>query len=239
MANLVAVANSVLSIGNMVAPPSPPVDASDFAGATWTPIGGLATLGDLGVVQNFVTQSFIDTGFDQIVKGTRTGQEMSNVFAYDPNDPGQILLRQAIETCSNYEFKLEAGAGCIPTVTVTISVADPGVVTATGGHGLTVGSPVVFATTGTLPTGLTAGTTYYVIAAGFTATTFSVAATPGGAGIETTLAGSGTHTVTGQPAGATALFIGLPGEGTISGGDANTAQLQTYPIFVNSNVVRV
>lgn len=239
MANLVPVANSILYIGLRVAPPSPPVDASDFASATWTPIGGLATLGDLGITQNWVTQSFIDTGFDQTVKGTRGGQEMANVFAFDPNDQGQIKLRAAIEECSNYQFKLEAGAGCIPTATVTISVADPGVVTATEGHGLTIGSPVVFATDGALPTGLTAGTTYYVIAAGFTPTTFSVAATPGGAGIETTLAGSGTHTVTGQPAGATALFIGIPGEGTISGGDANTAQLQTYPIFVNTNVVRV
>lgn len=239
MANLVAVANSVLSIGNMVAPPSPPVDAAYFADAVWTPIGGLATLGDLGVTQNWVTQSFIDTGFDQTVKGTRAGQEMSNVFAYDANDAGQILLRAAIETCSNYQFKLEAGAGCIPTATVTISVDNPGVVTAATGHGLTIGSPVVFASTGTLPTGLTAGTTYYVIAAGFSSTAFSVAATPGGAGIGTTGAGSGVHTVTGQPAGATALFVGMAGEGTIGGGDANTAQLQTYPIFVNSNVVRV
>lgn len=239
MANLVSIAQSKLYIGLRVAPPDPPIDAADFAGATWTEIKGLATLGDLGITQSWVTQSFIDAGFDQTVKGTRAGQEMSNVFAYDPNDAGQIKLRTAIEECSNYQFKLEAGAGCIPTSDVTISVANPAVVTAAGGHGLTVGSPVVFATTGTLPTGLTAGTTYYVIAAGFTATTFSVAATPGGAGIQTTLAGSGTHTVTGQPAGATALFIGLPGEGTISGGDANTAQLQTYPIFVNSNVVRV
>lgn len=239
MANLVPVSGSVLSIGLRVASPNPPIKAADFSGTSWTAIGGLVTLGDLGITQNWVTQSFVDSGYDQTVKGTRAGNEMSNVFAYDANDSGQIKLRAAIEECTNYQFKLEAGAGCIPTSTVTISVADPGVVTATEGHGLTVGSPVVFATDGTLPTGLTAGTTYYVIAAGFTATAFSVAATPDGAGIETTLAGSGIHTVTGQPAGATALFIGMPGEGTISGGDANTAQLQTYPIFVNSNVVRV
>lgn len=239
MANLVPISGSVLSIGRRVASPSPPIDAADFVGATWTPIGGLATLGDLGITQNWVTQSFIDSGFDQTVKGTRAGQEMANVFAYDPNDPGQIKLRAAIEECTNYEFRLEAGAGCIPSSIATISVADPGVVTVASGHGFSVGSPVVFSSTITLPTGLTAGTTYYVIAAGFTATTFSVALTPGGAGIETTGAGSGVHTVTGQPAGATALFIGMPGEGTISGGDANTAQLQTYPIYVNSNVVRV
>lgn len=239
MANLVAIAQSKLYIGLRVAPPSPPLDASDFSSASWTEIGGLATIGDLGITQNWVTQSFIDTGFDQTVKGTRAGSEMANVFAYDANDAGQIKLRTAIEECGNYQFKLEAGAGCIPTATVTISVADPGVVTAAGGHGLTVGSPVVFATDGALPTGLTAGTTYYVISAGFSPTAFSVSATPGGSGIETTLVGSGIHTVTGQPAGATAMFVGIPGEGTIGGGDANTAALQTYPIYVNSNVVRV
>lgn len=239
MANLVAIAQSKLYIGLRVAPPSPPLDAADFSGAVWTEIGGLATIGDLGITQNWVTQSFIDTGFDQTVKGTRAGSEMSNVFSYDANDPGQIKLRTAIEECGNYQFKLEAGAGCIPSAIATISVADPGVVTVAGGHGLSVGSPVVFSSTGTLPTGLTTGTTYYVIAAGFTATAFSVALTPGGAGIKTTGAGSGVHTVTGQPAGATALFIGMPGEGSIGGGDANTAQLQTYPIYVNSNVVRV
>lgn len=239
MANLVAIAQSKLYIGLRVAPPSPPLDAADFSGAVWTEIGGLATIGDLGITQNWVTQSFIDTGFEQTVKGTRAGSEMSNTFAYDANDPGQIKLRTAIEECGNYQFKLEAGAGCIPTAEVTISNGASAVVTAAGGHGLTVGSPVVFATTGTLPTGLTAGTTYYVIAAGFSPTAFSVSATPGGAAINTSTVGTGTHTVTGQPAGATALFVGIPGEGTIGGGDANAAALQTYPIYVNSNVVRV
>lgn len=239
MANLVAVANSILYIGRRVAPPNPPIDAAAFAGAEWTPIKGLATLGELGVTQNWVEQDFIDSAFTQATKGTRTGNEMANVFAYDINDPGQIRLRQAIAECSNYEFKLEAGAGCIPTSTVAIPVAEPVTITAPNGHGLTVGSPVRFSTTGTLPTGLTTSLTYYVSSTGFSPTTFGVSLTLGGNRISTTMEGSGIHTVTGQPAGATALFIGIAGEGTFNGGDANTAQLQTYPIRVNSNVVRI
>lgn len=80
---------------------------------------------------------------------------------------------------------------------VTITNAPPGVVTwFTGMHGMTGGETIVFTTTGTLPTGLTAGTTYYVLAAGITTTTFRVSATAGGAAINTSSAGSGIHTGT-------------------------------------------
>jgi hypothetical protein len=87
----------------------------------------------------------------------------------------------------------------------TISVASPAVVTlanhgflGTGGSliGQNVYSPVVFA--GTVPTGLTAGTTYYVLNP--TANTFNVSATPGGAAINTT-AGTSSATVASALAG--------------------------------------
>ena len=76
----------------------------------------------------------------------------------------------------------------------SITNASPAVVNATG-HGLSVGDPVVFLTTGTLPTGLAVGTVYYVISAGFGANAFEVSATPGGAAIDTSSAGSGTHSI--------------------------------------------
>ena len=57
------------------------------------------------------------------------------------------------------------------------------------------GDQVVFSTTGSLPTGLTAGTAYYVV--NRTSTTFQVALTPGGVGINTSgVSQSGTHTAT-------------------------------------------
>lgn len=77
--------------------------------------------------------------------------------------------------------------------TVTISNASPGVVTYTA-HGLTAGAPLFLATTGALPTGLSAGTTYYVKTV-LTADTFTVASTPTGSAINTSSAGSGTHTI--------------------------------------------
>ncbi len=76
----------------------------------------------------------------------------------------------------------------------SISNASPGVVTYTS-HPFAANDPVVFSTSGSLPTGLTAGTVYYVKTV-LTANTFTVSATAGGAAINTSSAGSGTHSVT-------------------------------------------
>ena len=88
------------------------------------------------------------------------------------------------------------GAVADATSAVTMTIATPGVITWTA-HGLLAGDAVRFTTTGALPTGLVAGTTYYIAASPAPATdTFSVAATPGGAAIATTGTQSGTHTAT-------------------------------------------
>lgn len=88
------------------------------------------------------------------------------------------------------------------TSTCAISNASPGVVTVTNTN--VANEPVVFSTTGTLPSPLVAGTVYYVSATGLSGSAFSVSLTPGGARINTTTAGSGTHSVTGHYAALTA-----------------------------------
>ena len=80
----------------------------------------------------------------------------------------------------------------------TISIASPGVVTFTD-HGLTDGDNIKFTTTGALPTGITAGTTYYVIADSIATGTFRFSATYGGSAVNTTGSQSGTHTITVNP----------------------------------------
>ena len=77
----------------------------------------------------------------------------------------------------------------------TVTLASPGVFTSTA-HGLQIGAAIRFTTTGTLPTGLTAGVTYYVIATAFDANTFEVSLTPGGAAVNTSVAQSGVHSMT-------------------------------------------
>lgn len=78
---------------------------------------------------------------------------------------------------------------------VTVVAATDLLTTATA-HGLLVGTPVVFTTTGTLPAGISLATTYYVISSGLTATDFKVSATISGATIDITGTGTGTHTWT-------------------------------------------
>lgn len=107
------------------------------------------------------------------------------------------------------------------TATVTISNASPGVVTWTA-NGLPLNESVILTTSGTLPTGLTANNTVYVKTI-LTADTFTVSLTPGGAAINTSSAGSGTHTAdarvmvlqtaTGYNSG-TVHFVG--GSGTVA-----------------------
>lgn len=83
------------------------------------------------------------------------------------------------------------------TATVTMTIASPCVVTWTG-SGLEVGAPVVFTTTGALPTGVTAGTTYFV-SSKVSVDTFQFSATQGGSAINSSGSQSGVHTGTSNP----------------------------------------
>jgi hypothetical protein len=82
-------------------------------------------------------------------------------------------------------------------------------------HGLQINSTVIFTVSGgTILTGLTAGTTYYISATNFTANQFSVSTSIGGGLTSVTAAGTGTTTGTGQswfyvqPAGYAANISG-------------------------------
>jgi hypothetical protein len=78
--------------------------------------------------------------------------------------------------------------------TATITIASPAVVSFTA-HGLIAGDTVLFTTDGTLPTGITASTNYYVISTGLTTDAFQIATTSGGTAINTSGSQSGTHTL--------------------------------------------
>jgi hypothetical protein len=78
--------------------------------------------------------------------------------------------------------------------TFTVTIAVPGVITKTA-HGFAANDPFVPTTTGALPTGMTAGTKYFVKDV-LTADTFTFSATAGGAAITTTGSQSGTHSLT-------------------------------------------
>src|SRR3990167_10514450 len=76
--------------------------------------------------------------------------------------------------------------------TVTMTIASPCIVTNTG-HEKVNGDMVRFSTTGALPTGVVADTTYYVVNSA--TNTYELSETSGGVSIDTTGTQSGTHTV--------------------------------------------
>ncbi len=91
----------------------------------------------------------------------------------------------------NYEC-LQTHAGSVAkTSTITMTIAAPCVVTWTA-HGLIAGTAITFTSTGSLPTGLSIGATYYVLAPA--TNTFNLATQIGGVAITTTGTQAGTHT---------------------------------------------
>lgn len=121
---------------------------------------------------------------------------------------GWLLCAGQAVSRSTYASLFAAVTAALGAATVTI--ASPSVFTLAG-HGLVAGDAVYLTTTGALPTGFTANTTYYVTATSLTANTFTLAATLGGAAINGTGTQSGTHTVTRAPfGGITATNFNLP-----------------------------
>jgi hypothetical protein len=122
-----------------------------------------------------------------------------------------------------------------PSSIVTITNASPGVITWTA-HGLAAGTPVVFSTTGALPTGLVAGTTYFVSSASLATNTFEVSDTfahalAGINNINTSSAGSGVQTAT---APSTVMF---PANGLAAGANISFTSTGTLPAGIISGQV--
>ncbi|MCM2293033.1 hypothetical protein NAC44_11940 [Allorhizobium sp. BGMRC 0089] len=239
MAQLYPVAGAKIYIGPAVSsvPDDADIDVSTFSGITWTEIKGWQTMGAVGDTATLISEDVISSGRTLKGKGTRNAGSMQNNFIILPTDPGQIAMIAAEATDYNYPFKiLFDDAPPVKTSTVTITIAAPGVIS-WAAHGLAAGTPVKFSTTGALPTGLTAGTTYYVVDP--TDDAFSVAATAGGAAIETSGTQSGTHTAATVPSGGTKNFYALVMSAQENGGGANTARLLQGNLEINSPVIVV
>jgi hypothetical protein len=81
--------------------------------------------------------------------------------------------------------------------TFTVTIASPAVFTCTS-HGLSAGQRIKFTTTGSLPTGISTNTTYFVKTV-VDANTFKISATLDGTEINTSGTQSGTHSLTAYP----------------------------------------
>ncbi len=160
-----------------------------------TPYGGVSSL--YTVVSHALTWTHANWGEDLIScprgqgifvwdASVGTGTRSARI-ANSPPQANGIFVSDVDRTLVAY------GAHSGYQSTVTITIAAPGVVTWTA-HGHSNGDIVKFSTTGALPTGLVAATTYYIV--GAATDTFQVSATSGGAAITTSGSQSGVHTAT-------------------------------------------
>lgn len=238
MATLYPVAGCKYYIGAAMDLPDVDVTEATFAAVTWVECKNYMEAGALGDAAALITTPLIDRRRDTKQKGTRNAPSRQDNFAVAIADPGQLAMIAAERTDYNYPFRVDLNDPPVAkSATVTITNASPGVVTWTG-HALAANTPVVFSTTGALPTGLVAGTTYYVKTV-LDANTFTVSATVGGIVINTSSAGAGVHTGTTQPVPSKRYFIGLvTAANEAFGGPNNVRQLQCT-VEKNTNTVRV
>lgn len=113
-----------------------------------------------------------------------------NLYFYLVDSNGSGTMKLAASTSRFDTTVLQSTVA--ESFTGTVTIASPGVWTANG-HGLSDGDAVSVTTTGALPTGLVAGTTYYIKSSA--TNSFNLAATPGGTAINTTGSQSGIHTL--------------------------------------------
>lgn len=209
---------------------------ADFSAYSWTEVLGWRTVAAIGDTVAPIAITEVNAPRDFTIAGTKSGGTQEQAFNSVPGDAGQAAMKAAKGNGYNYPFKIVWPARAAPrSAAVTITVATPGVVSWTA-HGLAADTAVVFTTTGALPTGLTAGTTYYVKTV-LSADTFSVAATVGGTAITTSSTQSGTHTATTVPSGEERKYLGTVLNAIEPGGEVNALSGVTFSIAVNSNIV--
>lgn len=214
MPGIVANGKTVFSVGsNIVTVNVSPLDNATFSAAN----PGAVVFRDKTATTTGYTQRTLTTNThdSSVPNGGTMGTSNSTPFrlwAVLFDDDG--TLRTGLVNCWNngiYPLRDDVLASSVPVSTgsdsahviysqdsktqtgATVTIASPAVVSWTA-HGLVAGQAVVFTTTGALPTGLTAGTTYYVISAGLATDTFRVSATLGGSAVNTSGSQSGTHT---------------------------------------------
>lgn len=183
------------------------------SGGTWKifllTTGSVLINGGLFMINGLTAADFIPVGFPTIAMATGSDQK-AVYFLQNPSALGvshtitagaglsvdetgtKVYVHNGIAATHQFHNWDYSGTPDVPGTTVTITIASPGVVSHAG-HSFSANDQVVFSTTGALPTGLTAGTVYFVRnpVAG---TSYEVSATSGGASINTTGTQSGTHT---------------------------------------------
>ena len=150
----------------------------------------------------------------KIMQGIATANDYPSLFWYQDRGVDGTIGGQCYRYLFLDEISQKSPQHTIESGTFTVSIASPAVFTiATTGQydsktamALRPGDSFTATTTGALPTGLSPGTTYYVLSTGYTpgdlvnsptdSCSFQVSLTPGGAAVNTSGSQSGVHTLT-------------------------------------------
>ena len=155
---------------------------------TWDTLGGVNLIG-VGTHLAF----YIEQGgeYNNITPIRAVQNGLNGPFAATAGST-TVTVTDNSHGASDGDFVTFLGAKALSQQTFTVTIASPAVVTPAT-YVPANGTAVVLSTTGSLPTGLTAGVQYYVV--GATGSTFKLANVPNGAEINTSGAQSGTHSV--------------------------------------------
>ena len=128
--------------------------------------------------------------FNRIKRYGNYGLIAANPATYSDCDNARIIFaHNIVEDCWFGIGGNFTSAGPDNAAAFTAAVSDT---ITSAGHGLSDGDAIRVTSTGTLPTGLSTNTTYYIINS--STDTFEVSTAPGGSAVDITGTGSGTHT---------------------------------------------
>lgn len=128
--------------------------------------------------------------------------QIANFFTGYANQYGQVYATRPPWNVAGVDYPIGYPSNA------TITIASPAVITESA-HGHSAGDKVVFRTTGSLPTGITVGTEYFVLSTGLTTNAYEISATNGGSAINTSGTQSGFHTALKDPAATATLPSGV------------------------------
>jgi hypothetical protein len=86
-------------------------DVAGYAALTFTAIGEITDLGEFGRQYNLVTHNPIASRGTQKFKGSFNEGTMSLTMALDTDDAGQVATKAAVNSDSNFSFKLTHSSG--------------------------------------------------------------------------------------------------------------------------------
>jgi len=143
-------------------------------------------------------KGWASTAYDAAVPGAGSSDRSALHYSTDASNSALAAKNSAAAVANSFDSFDDTYLGAMKDPFIFTASSDSGLLLTHNGHGLLDGNIVQVASAGTLPTGLSASTNYYVV--NKTTNNFKLATSSGGSAIAWTNAGSGQHTwVYGSP----------------------------------------